>query len=113
MCECVDDIIVRQLSEILVERAQCPEIARYFETHHFVYFFAQRIERICRRHRNRKHQQFGFSFARGLKRRAHRCAGCNSVVDDDRYAAFRIECRSPLKVLPPPPLDFGEPPKIQ
>jgi hypothetical protein len=78
------------------------------EADRFVSRLAQFRQDIGRRHRHSHDQMGGAPAPHGSQGHAHRCAGSDTVVDDDRCVAFELRRRTVRTVDLPAPLDLGE-----
>ena len=103
-----DRLLVGELVEVVVERADAVEMPRWVKADHEVGLLADLPQRLLRRHR---HGDADLRRPLPLHRdqgRLHRRAGREAVVDDDRGAAGRIDLRAVAEIAGPATLDFRE-----
>ena len=94
--------------KIVVEIADGAKDLVLFEADDFIGFFPHGRYRIGGADRDRKNKFVWLSHTRGAQSGSGRCAGCNTIVDDDDKMPFDIDPLAITDVALPPPLDFGK-----
>ena len=100
------DLVIGHLVEIGVVEADRAEAWRGLDGDHLVGEWTQLVDRLRCSHRCGQHQPCGVSLSRCLERDAHRRAGRDPVIDDDRGSACDVDRRAPGAVNATTPLQL-------